>query len=673
MTGAPGAVVVTGMRGAGKSQVAAAYAREVIDTGQGLVGWVDAETPDRLLAGLAEVARRVGVGDPDGDSAVSASRLRDHLSGRREPALLVFDNATDPDLVDGLMPTGGETRVLVTTTDRAFTQLGELVDVGKGFSRDESVHYLEEATGLGDRDRAAEVAHDLEDLPLALSAAAATITGRRLDYRRYRQLLAEQPLPAVLPRRRGADHPLAVDQALLLSIQTTETGSGDPDLDTAVRYLLGVIAMLAPDGVDYAMLPGLDGYLDAALQRCEEGSLLSWSATADVVIMHRLLARAKREHAQTTSTIDELATNTLTMLRPLLFDPSQAFQRREEGARLVGHIEAVWQAISRPTGIPGIDFDLTAMVLATRNWGTRQLTHAADTTRAIDLAHHTFTDNERVFGPDHPHTLVARHNLAHAYESAGRLAEAIPLHEQVVTDADRTLGPDHPHILNSRNNLAHAYQVAGRLAEAIPLHEQNLADSERVLGPDHPDTMTCRNNLAHAYESAGRPAEAIPLHEQNLADRERILGPDHPDTLSSRNNLASAYEAAGRTAEAIELYEQVVTDADRTLGPDHPHTLVTRNNLAGTYESAGRLAEAIPLHEQNLADSERVLGPDHPHTLVARNNLASAYHSAGRPAEAIPLHEQNLADSERILGPDHPRTVIARINLAFVRDVDGGA
>ena len=65
-------------------------------------------------------------------------------------------------------------------------------------------------------------------------------------------------------------------------------------------------------------------------------------------------------------------------------------------------------------------------------------------------------------------------------------------------------GPDHPHTLTSRNNLAIAYQEAGHTGEAITLHEQTLAARERVLGPDHPDTLTSRDNLAAAYQEARR-------------------------------------------------------------------------------------------------------------------------------------------------------------------------
>ena len=282
---------------------------------------------------------------------------------------------------------------------------------------------------------------------------------------------------------------------------------------------------------------------------------------------------------------------------------------------------------------------------------------------SIELYEQVLAERERVLGADHPDTLTVRNNLAGAYKSAGRLAEAVELFERVLADRVRVLGPDHPDTLAARNNLAGAYYSVGRFGEAIELFERVLAERERVLGSDHPDTLTTRNNLAFAYHSAGRFDEAIELYERVLADQERVLGPDHPDTLTVRNNLAFAYHSAGRFGEAIELFERVLADQERVLGPDHPGTLTTRNSLAGAYEDVGRFGEAIELFERVLADQERVLGPDHPDTLNARDNLALAYDAVGRLAEAINVWEELLPDCRRLLGPEHPLTKLVQKNL----------
>ena len=80
-----------------------------------------------------------------------------------------------------------------------------------------------------------------------------------------------------------------------------------------------------------------------------------------------------------------------------------------------------------------------------------------------------------------------------------------------MVDSERILGPDHPHTLISRGNLAYAYWSVSRFDDAIPLFERALVDSERILGPDHSDTKTFRNNLADAYRAVGRDEDAEAL------------------------------------------------------------------------------------------------------------------------------------------------------------------
>jgi tetratricopeptide (TPR) repeat protein len=589
---------VTGLRGVGKTQIAAAYARDRAGEGWGLVGWVNAETRDVLLDGLKWVAEGLGVADPEGDSLESARRLKACLQTRSGKGLLVFDNATDPDMLLPFLPSTGDTQVVVTTTDQAFAELGQRVDVSV-FTRPQSVDYLRERTGLADEDGADAVAQQLGDLPLGLAQAAATIGRQRLPYTAYLERLRQVPVRELLGRSPGEDYPHATAAALLLSVQATE--ASDPS--GLAGWLLRVLAALSPDGIPRGLLDGLprvqrgwrravsrrrgtrrlEWEVDAAIERCVAGSLLEWSVAGDAVIMHRLLARVLRERDQACGQWARTVAAALNLLEPLLFPEEQAWSRREDGARLSAQVEALWD-----TGAGAGGRDLALRQLRARSWAVRQLTSTADLSRAIATGIRTLADCERVLGADHWDTLSSRNNLARAYQSAGRLREAIPLYERTLADAERVLGADRPDTLSSRNNLAGAYEAAGRLGEAIPLYERTLADCERVLGADRPDRLISRNNLALAYQSAGRLEEAIPLHERTLADSERVLGADHRDTLSSRNNLAYAYQSAGRLEEAIPLHQRTLADRERVLGPDHPDTLQSRNNLANAYKEADR-------------------------------------------------------------------------------------
>jgi tetratricopeptide (TPR) repeat protein len=655
---------VTGLRGVGKTQIAAAYARQCVTERWSLVGWVDAESRDALLGGMARVAEAAGVADPEGDSAESARRLRDHLETRPGRGLLVFDNAADPDVLRPLLPAAGNTQLVMTSTNRAFTDWGLPVEVSE-FTRQESVHYLTGRTGIDDVAGADSVAAELGDLPLALAQAAGVIHGRRWSYPRYLEELSRVPVEKLLGRTEGDDYPRPLAAALLLSVQAAE----EADPDGLIALVLQVIAALSPSGVRRAHLQGLaraggeagSGDVDAALERCAAGSLLTWSVSGDAVIMHRLLGRVLRERDRAAGRWSATVTSALDLLEPQLFPERLAWARRAEGADLGFQIEALWDAdVKSGAG----QHELTVRLLEARSWTVRQLREATDLSRAIETGSRTLGDAARLLGSEHPGTLTARDDLAGAFEEAGLTSEAIPIYEQNLDDRLRILGAKDPDTLSSQDNLGNAYLSAGRLGEAIALFKQALAGRLEVLSPDHPDTLASRNNLALGYEAAGQLDEATGLYELNLAESRRALEQDHPQILTAVNNLAYAYESARRLDEAIPLYEQALTDRIRVLGADHPDTLTSQNNLAYAYRSAGRLDEATRLHQQNLDDSLRVLGPDHPDTLISRNNLAGAYLSAARLDEAIALHEHNLAERTRLLGADHPHSLMSQHSLA---------
>jgi hypothetical protein len=89
-------------------------------------------------------------------------------------------------------------------------------------------------------------------------------------------------------------------------------------------------------------------------------------------------------------------------------------------------------------------------------------------------------------------------------------ASAQPPSKPVASSASEPagVGSEHHHSLATRHNLAVAYQAAGRVAEAIAILQPLLAERERILGAEHPSTLTTRDSLAGAYSAAGRDAEA---------------------------------------------------------------------------------------------------------------------------------------------------------------------
>jgi tetratricopeptide (TPR) repeat protein len=676
--GRPAVHAVTGRRGAGTTQLAAAYTRARLTAGWRLVAWVNAENRRTLLTGLAAVADATGLSVCAGRGGDAGLAVRHRLETDGERCLLVFDGADDPEALRRFVPATGAARVLITGHRQAVAKLGIAVQVDV-FTADKAVAFLVQRTGLADAEGAAAVAAELGYLPLALAQAAAVIAGQQRGYRTYLDRLWALRTEAYPARGHEQPYPHGVAAAaVLLSLEMA--GAGDQaDVRAGVMELMAVLSAagvrrdLLHAAAEAGVLPvggsaaGVRADLvDRALTELAGVSLLTFGMDGGTLIAHQLVARVVRDGLARQGRLAAVCRAAASVLEMR----AEALRESSDRAAVRDITEQVAALLDHSAG--SADAELAKAMLRLRWLALAHLVELDDSMpQAITAGELLTADFERIAGPDHPGTLRSRDSLAVAYQAAGRAAEAVPLLERTLAARERFLGPDHPGTATSWDNLGLAYQAVGRAGEAIRLHERALAARERLLGPDHPDTLASRDNLASAHRDAGRPDEAIRLHERALAAYQRVLGPDHLDTIACRDNLALAYWAAGRAVEAIPLFERALAARARVLGADHPDTLTSRSNLAAAYWAAGRAVEAIPLHERALAARERLLGPDHPDTLTSRNNLAAAYMDAGRAAEAIPLFERTLADRTRVLGPCHPRTQTSQDNLVIARSRHG--
>jgi len=667
LTHAEPRTVLTGMRGSGKTQLAATIAAKCEDEEWPLVAWINAASRKELVADLYELAILAGTDAPkDIPPETIIRRFLDQLhSADAAERLVVFDNVENLDDLKGITPEGSGIRVIITTTRRLdWDSLGWSPMAVGAFDREQSITLLCKHTGDTDGDAADQIAEALGDLPVAVTQAAATAKWGGYALSDYLDRLSNHPLESSISHLEGDDYPDAVGVALFMAYEQAleQFRTKHPQQERIVTSLLDILSLLAASGVPTHWLLALEDDSDAvrdSLSFLKRSSILQESTDGDKTIIHRLQGQVYREtYLSNQEKFNEARAHATTLLNEIDIDRLENFERQRQETRNL--VEQIGATTSQSHSHPLFSDPNFVLIIA------MTLRHATDlgmSQLALTLAD-SVNQASCILGPDHAGTLASRNNLAYAYYDAGKLDEAINLFDQSFKESARILGPHHPDTLISRNNLAGAYQTAGRLNEAIPLYEQTLEDHTRILGPHHPRTLISRNNLADAYQTAGRLNEAIPLYEQTLEDRTRILGPHHPGTLTTRNNLAGAYFQANQFDGAISLYKQNLKDCTHVLGLYHPDTLASRHILASVCQAAGKLDQAVTLYKQNLKDFEGLRDINYTDIIASRNNLATIYGNASKLEEAIVLFEENLTDSEGLLGPDHPDTLISRNNLA---------
>lgn len=669
--------VLVGMRGCGKTQLAAALVKRCEDVNWSLVAWVNAVSPESIKSALVELAKQLQIDTSDLDDRDQiVRRCLDHLkSAGPANRLIVFDNVEDINHLRGLMPNGDGLRVVATTTNNTGWehQDWKIIKVGV-FDRSDSINYLLTITTSNDQNAADALAERLGDLPLAIAQAGATARHQDLSLAQYVKRLESRRQESAIRAVPGGDYTDDVATALRLAVEDALECLAEPTQQSARRQL-GALALLAESGVPTRWLdPTIEQQNNQELQGANKvededahdaltelihKSIVQQSADKATTMLHRLQAQAFRE-SWDENEVTEAYESTAILLGKVdvnRFPRNDADSRRRETLDLIEQLRAISEN-NHSRDLLTYEQVIQTLLFA--------FVHAEDMALSSDAL--ALEESVRyvwhLLGTDHPYVLTARNNLATAYLSVGRAVEAIASFEQVHADCQRVLVPDHPDTLASRDNLASAYREAGRLELACPLYEDVLNHRMRVVGKDHPDILTTRNNLACTYQQLGRLTAAIALFEQAIADNIDTRAQSHNDTLVLRANLAGAYLKAGRPKDAISLLEQVHTESESLLGKGHPYTLMSKYCLAGAYRSADRFAEAIPLLEQALTHRIHALGDTDPETLTARADLASVYLQAGRFIEAIDLYEDMLVNSKGILTEEHPDALSSRNNLA---------
>ena len=652
---------VHGLGGVGKTELITEFAHRYAGDFD-LVWWIDAEQPTTAAAALVHLAGRLGVPVVANQEAM-INTLFDLLR-RRERWLLVYDNAEQPQALNGLLPPGGRGSVLVTSRWSAWGQRAARlrVDVLK---RAESVQLLSQRTGLIDKDDRAllsEVAELVGDLPLALEEAAAYLEQTGTGVSDYLLLLRERSteLFGLDPNALAGSGPQADERrvATVWSVSLDRIRERAP----AAEAVMELFAFLAPDIPRHLAAEHLDALpepvaavvsdrlaYDRVLAALGAYSLVELSA--ETIRVHRLVQAVVRTRLRE----GEAATAEVAvrLVRTAFPDDSWEYPRWSECARLLPHLLAVCEHAQRLNvagGAAGWLLDRVSMYM--RGQGLYR--------GALPLADFAVTITRTALGPSDAVTASRFDELARMQRELGDLAGARIHYERAAQISEAALGPDHPAVGACRNGLGNVLWALGDLRGARTQYERALHIGECALGADHPDVGTCCDNLGSVLRDLGDLTGARAQFERAVQISVCALGPDHPDVGTRCDNLGSVLRDLGDLTGARAQFERALHISESVLGPDHPDVAMRRNNLGEVLWALGDPRGARTEYEHALRISEAALGPDHPDIASWRSNLGAVLWFLGDLTGALSQYKQALHIHEAAPGTGQPPTETVR-------------
>ena len=699
-----GRVVLTGLSGVGKTQVAAGV---FADSPHPLRIWVSASSASAIISAYADAADAVQRVDSSRPEKDRARQFLAWLASTSSPWLVVLDDVTDPADLRGWWPPESRCGLVLATTQRRIAELsGEgraVFDIGL-YSESESLAYLRQ------RLRTAEVGGFVTDLmelanalghhPLALGLAAAVVLDEASPVAGYLELLSTAPLSASLPSDVRADgYPRSLQAAWQIALERADRHS-----DKAASRLLEVLSVLDPAGAPEALLDAraVQQHLDArpsaspgerprartVLRALHQVSLADHEPSSEPrsIRTHALTGRLARERASSEEIIAALrvAADALVESWPE-FPTSEIAETLRRNASTVEQLDgavnhqALWtenteslpallalharslmDAEQFTAALPYLEGQRVACAerLGQRHLDTIRLHNEIARARSLsgdpaqarsDLTV-LLSDLQQSLGDDHPGTLITAMTRAGIGVEAGSPLAAVEEIEAILPRLEEVLGHDHEVTLSALQDLANAYGESGD-DRAIGVYDRLIERWHGLVGEDHRRTVILRADRAYWLGHIGDAAASEEALQQLLPQLERVLGPLDPNTLRARNNRA--YFLTDHAA-AFEEFSRLLTVRLEVLGPDHSDTLATRGNLANRRGMLGDPAGAADDFASVVADQERVLGRENRFALLCRGYQARWLIEAGQTDAGVEIATVAMADLERVLGPDHP-------------------
>lgn len=604
-------VVIQGMGGVGKTQLATIYADQWVGK-QGFARWVYAD-PINLEYEWLRLGELLGL-DLKGLDNTEQRRLIRYALQERLHWLIILDNLNSQDALAGLLPEKllPTQQVLITTRSKNWGRL-PVLSLSE-FTLEESLDYCamhlstERCRGIG------QLAKELGYLPLALSQAVAYMQQTGLDAEAY--LSRYQKVGVALfgdPKIKIESHSMGYNHTVLTTwkLSIDELEKKDNEAAMIVRFC----AYLYSENIEEYFLQILLDLDELSFDKClrtirNYGLLIQERNSLKI---HRLVQTAIR-YQESIALKDMLFDVRIKPVAQMLLKLYPHEKRTEDyliAHSLQPHLEQVLKHLSvLDEKLENKDLNICrgALMAARADFF---LDVSGEARRALQYYQEALVINLTYYAKESGEVATSYGNLGDTYLALGDAKAALECHQKGLTIRLKIYGEEHPYVAASYNGLGSAYLSLRNFQSAQECQEKALAIYLRIYGEAHPYVAKIYTNLMVVYQASGNAESVLKLHEKALAIYLNFYGEKHPEVAMVYYNLGNAYYALEDFYLAVDCYNKALPIILGHYGEEHPMVAALCNSVGSVLTVAGEIGAAVQVYEKALMIGVKLYGEYH--------------------------------------------------------------
>ena len=226
-------------------------------------------------------------------------------------------------------------------------------------------------------------------------------------------------------------------------------------------------------------------------------------------------------------------------------------------------------------------------------------------------------------------------NVGYVYGLLGDHQEELKYYMEALEIRERVLKTDHPEVARSYNNVGVSFDELGDHEQALRYKLKAVEIWEKVLEADHPDLAISYNNVGVTYSALGNHKQALKYQMKAMEIKERVLSRDHPEIATSYSNIGMTYDDLGDKEKALEYLLEGLRIREKVLPENHHDIAISCNNIALTLYELGQLNEAADYMRRAADTINRSTLPETHPQRVNYNKWAEELEEEARQEETV--------------------------------------